>query len=349
MPFMRAVVIREHGGVEALSVEDLPTPEPGPGSVRIEVRACAVNHLDLWVRRGVPGHHFPLPLIPGNDIAGVVDALGPGCEGLEVGDEVVVAPGTSCGNCGACADGRDHHCRSYAILGEHRDGGYADHVVVPRVNVIPKPTNLNFAQAATTLLAPLTAWNMLTRRARLEQGEWVLVQAAGSGVSSAAIQIAKLWNARVIAVARSEEKCNRASELGADFVLSSETDDVAKEVRKITNKLGVQVVVDHVGEATWETSMRCLGWQGRFVTCGSTTGSVVNVNLRHLFFKSLSLLGATMGPRGDVHRVVNLYAQGLLQPLVDRVLPLEDAAQAHQLLEDRKVFGKIVLTTKKNQ
>jgi NADPH:quinone reductase-like Zn-dependent oxidoreductase len=340
---MKAVIVREHGGLDALLLEDLPTPEPGPGQVRVRVEACAVNHLDLWVRKGVPGARFPLPLIPGNDVAGTVDALGPGVEDLRVGAEIVVQPGLSCGHCEACFGGRDHHCRSYGILGEHRHGGYAQFVVVPRANIAPKPAQLGFAEAAAMPLTFLTAWTMLVDRAKLQTGEWVLVQAAGSGVSSAAIQIAALHQARIIATAGSEAKLQKAKELGAEFTLDHRAVDVTREVRAITSGRGVDVVVDHVGAETFEAGLRSLAWQGRFVTCGATTGAEARVNLRHLFFKSLSILGSTMGPKSTVLRVLELAERGLLKPVIDRKLPLAQAAEAHRLIEERQVFGKVVL------
>ena len=340
---MRAAIVREHGGLDALLFEDIPTPEPGPGQVRVKVKACAVNHLDLWVRRGVPGAKFPLPLIPGNDVSGVIHALGAGVEGIEVGAEVIVQPGLSCGHCMACLSGQDQRCRSYGILGEHADGGYAEYVIVPRANVFLKPGSMEFAEAAAMPLTFLTAWTMLIDRAQLRQGETVLIQAAGSGVSSAAIQIAKLWNATVITTASSDKKLQKARELGADHCINYKNDDVVREVKMLSAKRGVDIVFDHVGTATWQQGLRCLGWQGRLVTCGATTGADAQLNLRHLFFKSLSILGSTMGPKSTVLKIFELAERGLLQPVIDRVIPLDQAREAHRLIEERAVFGKIVL------
>ncbi|NNE07731.1 MAG: zinc-binding dehydrogenase [Gemmatimonadetes bacterium] len=340
---MKAVVIREHGGPGALSFEDVPDPVAGPGEVVVSVRAVGINHLDLWVRKGVPGHVFPLPMIPGNDVAGVIESVGAGVRNVEPGAEVVVAPGISCGVCAACQEGRDHHCPRYGILGETRDGGYAERIAVPCANVMPKPANLSFEEAASMPLAFLTAWHMLTARAKLRANETVLVQAAGSGVSSAAVQIAKLFHADVIATAGSEEKRKQALALGADHVLDSRNPGLAKEVKALTDGRGADIVFDHVGEATWEASTKSLAWQGRFVTCGATTGALVNLNLSHLFFKSLSILGSTMGSKGELREILAHAERGRLKPVLARALPLGEAREAHRMLEAREVFGKLVL------
>lgn len=340
---MRGVIVREHGGPEALRIEELPDPAAGVGEVLVNVRAVALNHLDVWVRRGVPGHAFPLPLVPGNDVAGVVAELGPGVTGVSVGDEVVLGPGVSCGVCPACLSGRDHRCRSYGILGESRDGGCAEKIAVPRANVFPKPVNLTFEEAAAVPLAFLTAWHMLVDRAEIRPGERVLVHGGGSGVGSAAVQIAKLWGAEVIATAGGVEKGARVKDLGADHVVNTKEEDFVKAVREITGKQGVDVVFEHVGAATWEGSLRSLAWHGRLVTCGATSGHDVPLNLRVLFFKSLSLLGSTMGSQGEVAEILSHVAAGRLRPVVDRVLPLEEIAEGHRLLEERMVFGKVVL------
>ena len=341
---MKGVVVREHGGLDTLVVEEVPLREPGPMEVLVAVKACGVNHLDLWVRRGVPGHVFPLPIILGNDVAGVVEQVGPGVADLLAGDDVVVAPGVSCGTCVACLSGRDHHCPSYGILGEHRDGGCAEFVLVPRANVMRKPRSLSYEHAAAVGIAFLTAWHMLIVRAELRPGETVLVQAAGSGVSSAAIQIAHLMRATVIATSGSDAKLERARALGAEHVLNYSRQDIAKEAKRITGGDGVDVVIEHVGAATWESSIRSLAWHGRLVTCGATTGPQVEINLRHLFFKSLSILGATMGSKGAFAEILKHVETGLLEPVVDRILPLSDVREAHRMLEHREVFGKVVLT-----
>lgn len=340
---MLAVVVREHGGYDKLCLEDRPVPEPGPGEVRVRVRAAGVNQLDTWVRRGVPGHKFPLPMIPGSDGAGEIDALGPGVTGSSVGDAVVILPGVSCGVCEACQSGLDQLCRRYEILGESRDGTCAQFAVVPIANVAPKPARTDFAHAAAFGLVFQTAWNMLVRKAELRAGETVLVQAAGSGVGSAAVQIARMIGATVIATAGSAAKCQRALALGADHAIDYSAEDVIGKVRALTGQRGCEVVFEHVGLATWESSLRSLAWGGRLVTCGATTGGDVKLNLRALFFKNQSILGSTMGSKGDLRRIIRLVGEGKLKPVVDRRLPLREVRQAHELLAERAVFGKIVL------
>jgi NADPH:quinone reductase-like Zn-dependent oxidoreductase len=341
---MKAIQVKEHGGYDVLRVDTVDDPRPAEDEVLVEVRAVSVNHLDLWVRRGVPGYEFPLPLVPGADVAGVVRAAGPRAAGVSEGDGVLIAPGVSCGVCRACLSGRDHHCPDYGILGEQRDGGYAELICVPRANVLPKPPNLSFEEAASVPLVFLTAWHMLTDRARLRSGETILVHAAGSGVSSAAVQIAKLIGATVIVTSGNDEKLETARELGADHGINYRTQDFVREVKRLTDQRGADVVLDHVGDVTWEGSLRCLAWQGRLVTCGATTGALVKLNLRHVFFKSLSVLGSTMGSKGELFDIYRLFEAGRLRAVVDRVLPLSEAGEAHRLLEERKVFGKIVLT-----
>jgi len=340
---MRAVVIHEHGGPEVLQLVERGLPEPRPDEVRVAVQAVGLNHLDTWVRRGVPGHRFPLPMIPGCDLAGVVDAVGEGVEHLRPGDRVLAAPGLSCGHCAACARGDDQLCADYGILGETRDGGCADFACLPARNALPLPDGLEMVAAAAFPLTFLTAWHMLVARCRLVPGEVVLVHAAGSGVGSAAVQIARLHGARVIATAGTPDKRRLALELGADEVLPSREGDLVAAVRGLTGKRGVDIVVEHVGEATFGDSLRCLARGGRVVTCGATTGPRLAADLRHLFFKNLSILGSTMGSRGELLQIVGLVARGLLRPVVDRVLPLARVAEGHRALEQREVFGKIVL------
>ena len=342
---MKAVVIREHGDYETLVFEDKPTPEPGPGQVRIAVRAAGLNHLDTWVRRGVPGHTFPLPLTPGCDGAGVVDALGPGVTSLEVGQRVVIAPGVVWGDDEQTARGEDHLSPGYGIFGETCDGTCADFVIVPTRNALPLADSVPFKKAAAFPLVSLTAWNMVVRRARVVPGETVLVHAAGSGVSSMAIQIAKRAGAAmVLATTSSERKAERARELGADHVVDYTDPEWSRQVKKLTGRRGVDVVVDHVGEATFSTSLKVLVRGGRYVFCGATTGPKGDMNLNLVFFKNISVLGSTMGSLGDVYRVLRLIEAGKLEAVVDDVLPLSQIGEAHRRLENREVFGKLVLT-----
>ncbi|MFO0749892.1 MAG: zinc-binding dehydrogenase [Myxococcota bacterium] len=342
---MRAVVVRAHGGPEVLNIEDVPELVPGPGEAVVRVRAVALNHLDLWIRQGIPGAPFHLPAITGADVAGDVLALGPGAgpEVPPVGAAVMVCPNLSCGVCRACVSGADHLCPRYGILGEHAQGGLAEAVKVPFANLVPKPARLSYEEAASMSLTFLTAWHMLVGRAEVRGGETVLVQAAGSGVGVAGIQIAKFLGATVIATAGSAAKLEAARALGADHAFHSRDEDWAKKTKELTGGRGVDVVFEHVGGETFERSLRVLGRAGRLVTCGATTGIDAKVNLRHLFFKSQSILGSTMGTKGEYHRLAALYAAGFFRPIVDRVLPLSEIREAHRALEAREVFGKVVL------
>jgi NADPH:quinone reductase-like Zn-dependent oxidoreductase len=341
---MRAVRVHEHGGPGVLRLEEIEAPAPRAGEVQVRVRAAALNHLDVWVRRGVPGHRFPLPITPGCDGAGVVSAVGAGVAGVKEGDEVVLAPGHSCGRCTPCSEGSDNLCRDFGILGETRDGTNADFIVIPAVNALPKPATLTFEQAAAVPLAFLTAWGMLVEKARVRPGDVVLVQAGGSGVGVAAIQVAKLHGATVIATASTEAKRRAARSLGADHVVDYTTQDWSFRVRELTGKQGVDLVVEHVGAATFLASLRTLKKGGTLAVCGATAGFEVTLDLRPVYFRNLRILGSTMGSRGSVHRVLQLAGQGRLAPVIDRVLPLARVAEAHAVLEERAQFGKVVLS-----
>lgn len=341
---MHAFVIREHGGLDRIERAQPALPVPASGEALVEVRAVGLNHLDVWVRRGVPGHQFPLPLIPGSEIAGVVREIGDSdSSGIRAGDEVIVAPGFSCGVCARCVAGHDDLCPSFGIRGESADGGGAQFVVVPVRSLLRKPAGLSMHEAAAAALDFQTAWHMLVNHARLRFGESVLVQAGGSGVGSAAIQIAKLHGCSIITTAGSRMKADRALDLGADHVILYRDEDVAKRVKDLTARRGVDVVVEHVGADTWEGSMRALARGGRLVTCGATTGADVSINLRALFFKQLSVIGSTMGTMEELRTVLALMDRGSLRPVVDRVLPIREMAEAHRLIEERALFGKVVL------
>jgi NADPH:quinone reductase-like Zn-dependent oxidoreductase len=324
-------------------MEELPDPEAGPGQVLIRVKAVALNHLDIWVRRGWPALKLAFPHIPGADVAGRVERVGVGVPGVRAGDEVVVNPGISCGRCRECLSGRDQACRSYVLLGEHVSGGYAELVAVPAENLVPKPRNLGFEDAACIPVVFLTAWHALVDRAQLRPGETVLVHAGGSGVGSAAIQIAKLLGARVVTTAGTAEKCRGTLALGADEAIDYVEQDFLAEVKRLTGRRGVDVVFEHVGKATWERSLLALRSGGRLVTVGATTGWDPPTDLRHVFYRGLSILGSTMGPKGELFDIVRLVEEGKLRPIRDRVLPLAEAGRAQQLLEERTQFGKIVL------
>lgn len=340
---MKAIVIAKHGGPEVLQYIDVAQPQPGPAEVVVRVRACALNHLDLWVRGGLPGVQLPLPLIPGSDIAGEVSSVGGLVRNVRVGQKVVLAPGVSCGQCAACAAGNDNYCRQYGLFGYARNGGCAEYVLAPEVNVLPMPEGLSFEEAAAVPLVFLTAWHMLITRARLRPGEEVLVLGAGSGVGSAAIQIAKLTGARVIATAGTAAKLEKARELGASEVIHHGEKKIAEEVRRLTGRRGVDIVFEHVGVATWEQSVMSLATGGRLVTCGATTGATAQLDLRVLFVRQLSLLGSFMGSRAELYTVLKLVGEKKLRPVVDRIFPLAEAAEAHERLEQREQFGKVVL------
>jgi len=340
---MRCVVVREHGSIDRLQFEERPLPVPGPGEARLSVRAAGLNHLDIWVRRGIPGVRYPLPIIPGCDAAGVVDAVGPGVTTLHAGDAVLLAPGIGCGTCARCIDGDDQLCRSYGIFGESRDGTCADSMVAPARNLLRKPAGLSFEEAASIGLTFLTAWHMLVARAALPPHETVLIHAAGSGVSVAAIQIARRVGARIIVTARGAAKLARARELGAHETIDYAQKDFLDEVRRLTAKRGVDVVVDHVGQETLDRSLRCLTKGGRLVTCGGTSGPKLETDIRPIFFKGLSLLGSTMGRLAELHVILEHFERGDFRPVVDRVLPMSAIAEGHRLLEERQTNGKIVL------
>ena len=340
---MKAVVFHKHGGPEVLQFADVPEPQIRANEVLVRVRACALNHLDLWVRGGLPGITIPLPHIPGSDIAGEIAKVGDLVTTVKIGQKVVLAPGVSCGNCAACLSGQDNKCREFSNLGYIHDGGCAEFVCCPEVNCMPYPENLSFEEASAVPLVFQTAWHMLIGRAALQPGEDVLVLGAGSGVGSAAIQIAKFFGARVITTAGSEEKLEKARALGADHVINHKSQKIRDEVRRITSKRGVDVVFEHVGTATWDDSVASLTSGGRLVTCGNTTGYDAKIDLRFLFSRQLSILGSYMGTKDELRTVLKLVSAGRLKPVVDRVFPLSECRAAHEYLEAGKQFGKVVI------
>ena len=340
---MKAVIFRQQGGPDVLEYADVPEPQIRANEVLVEVKACALNHLDIWARRGLPGIDIPLPHILGNDVAGVVKQVGELVTWVKAGDEVMVQPGVSCGHCEACLGGNDNFCREYDILGYRRDGGYAELVTVPGVNIVPKPGMLSWEEAAALPLVTVTAWHMLVTRAAVQPGETVLVHAAGSGVGSIAIQVAKLRGARVITTASTDEKLAHARELGADGTINYTNSDWPKEVRRLTDRKGVDVVVEHTGAATWPGSIASLKPNGRLVTCGATSGYDAHTDLRQVFYRHLNILGSFMGSKAELLEAMKFVEQGKIRGVVDRVLPLSEARQAHELIENRAQFGKVVL------
>lgn len=341
---MKAARFHEHGGVDVLKYEDVPEPKVSPTDVLIKVKACALNHLDLWMRRGLPGIQIPLPHIVGSDISGEIVEVGQSVTSVKPGQRVLVNPGMSCGRCQACLGGRDNYCRQYDVIGGIRsDGGYAEYVKVQEANVVPIPDTIGFDEAAAFPLVFVTAWHMLVARAQVRPGETVLVMAAGSGVGMAAIQIAKLFNAHVIATAGTDAKLEKATQLGADEVINHTTQDIVEEVKRFTHRRGVDVVVEHVGAAVFEKCVLSLAPGGRLVTCGVTTGYEVKLDVRYLFGRRLSLLGSYMGSKGELLEAFKFFVAGRFKVVIDRVFPLKDAAAAQQLMEERGHFGKILL------
>jgi len=336
---VKSVRFHEHGDLGVLRYEDAPDPAPRPGDAIVRVRACALNHLDLWERRGLDRVKLPLPHISGSDISGEVVA--PGASGLDVGARVMLQPGLRCGHCPACAEGRDNQCAEYDVLGLRSDGGYAELISVPVENLIPIPAHIDFVTAAAFPLAFLTAWHMLITRAVMREGDIVLVLAGGSGVGQAAIQLAKHFGARVFATS-AREKAERTRTLGAEEVFDHYRDDFGKDLKRLTGR-GADIVVEHVGAATWERSVRALATGGRLVTCGATTGHAATLDLRHLFARQLSFLGSYMGRFAELTAAAPLLFDGHIAPVIDRVFPLADAAAAQRRLEEKGQFGKIVL------
>jgi NADPH:quinone reductase-like Zn-dependent oxidoreductase len=338
---MKAVRLHEFGGPEVLRYEDAPDPQPRKDQVLVRVKACALNHLDIWVRKGLPGVN--LPHILGSDIAGEIVEVGEYVTGFKTGQRVLLAPMHFCIHCAKCVAGLQNQCREFSVLGNAVDGGDCELIAVPAVNVIPIPDSLDFIQAASVPLVFLTAWHMLVGRAAIRLGQTVLVLGAGSGVGIAAIQIAKLFHARVITTAGDDKKLEKAQALGADYGIDHYKQKISQEVRKITNKEGVDVVVEHVGSATWDESMKSLKPGGTIVTCGATTGPNVGFDLRFLYSRQLNLLGSYMGTMGELYEVLGHIFSGRLKPVVDRTFPLKDTRAAHEHMEQSQMFGKIVL------
>jgi NADPH:quinone reductase-like Zn-dependent oxidoreductase len=337
---MKAVRFHQHGGPDVLRFEDAPDPPAVPGRAIVRVRACALNHLDLWERRGLDRVKLPLPHISGSDIAGEV--VDPGGGAVPAGQRVMLQPGLRCGHCSACQAGRDNECVEYDVLGLRSDGGYAELISVPLENLIPIPASIDFIVAAAFPLTFLTAWHMLVTRAALRPGEIVLVLAGGSGVGQAAIQLARHFGARVFATS-APGKADRTRALGAEHVFNHYAGDFARELRALTGGRGADVVIEHVGEATWDRSVRALATGGRLVTCGATTGHAAALDLRHLFARQLSLLGSYMGRFTELAAAAPLLFDGLVTPVIDEVFPLARAAEAQRRLEEKEQFGKIVL------
>ena len=338
---MKAIRVHEFGGPEVLRYEDVPDPQPRKDQVLVRVKSCAMNHLDLWVRKGLPG--VKLPHIPGSDIAGEIVEVGEYVSEFKTGQRVIVAPMHFCNRCAKCVSGLQNQCPEFTVLGNAVDGGDCELIAVRPVSVIPIPDSLDFNQAASVPLVFLTAWHMLVGNGGIRAGQTVLVLGANSGVGIAGIQIAKLFQCTVITTAGDDRKIGKARELGADHVINHYQQKISEEVRKITSNQGVDIVMEHVGPATWDESMRSLKPGGTLVTCGATTGPQVGFDLRFLFSRNLSIRGSYMGTMGELHEVLKHVFSGKLKPVVDRVFPLKEARAAHEYMEKSQMFGKIVL------
>lgn len=341
---MKAVLFYEHGGPEVLKFEDFPTPEPGPGEAQVRLHAAALNHMDLWVRRGWPGLKLDYPHITGADGAGVISALGPGVEGFEIGQRVLINANLGCGKCAFCLAGQDNLCKDWHLLGETVRGTLAEYVVVPARNLLPLPEGFGFAEAAAAGLVYHTAWHSLITRGHLRAGESVLIVGASGGVNTASIQVAKFAGAKVYVVGSSAAKLELAQSLGADVLIDrSQEPNWSKEVFLATGREGVDVVVDNVGGPTMMMSLRAARKGGRILTVGNTGGPELTLDNRYIFAKHLSILGSTMGTIRDFATAMNLVFEGALKPVIDRRYPLEDTASAQQRLEQGEQLGKIVL------
>lgn len=341
---MKAVTFHEHGGLEKLTYEDVPLPQVGPDEILVRVKACALNHLDIWIRQGIPNYTISLPHISGSDISGVIASFGSGYSGhLSLGQSVFVMPGISCGNCDDCIIGRENRCAHYQILGAQRSGGYAEFVNVPAVNVLPLPETLSFEQAAAFPLVSVTAWHMVKTLANVQPGETVLVLGAGSGVGGMAIQMANLLGAQVFSTVGDSSKMEKAKLLGADEVIIHSVEDISDRVASFTHGRGVDVVIEHIGQEVWGQCLKSLSRGGRLVTCGATSGGASQFDVRYLYSRQLTIMGSYMGTRDELLETTRLIETDKLRPIVDSIFPLKEARAAQELMLARNFFGKIVL------
>ncbi len=340
---MKAAHFLEHGDIDRILFGDLPDPVPGSGEVRIRLRAAALNHLDLFVRNGIPGITLPMPHVMGSDGAGVVDAVGPGVTRRKPGDEVVLNPGIHCGTCEFCLRGDHSLCVTFHLLGEHVRGTFAEYVVAPEINAYPKPGGLSWEESAAFPLTFLTAWRMLVTRAQAKPGETILIVGIGGGVSLAALAIAKMLGLTAFVTSGSAEKIRRSKEMGAVDGIDHGKVDFSREIRKMTGKRGVDLVVDSVGKATWRKSIASLARGGRLLTCGATTGPDPDEDIARIFWNQLSVMGSTMGSHAEFAAMLRMVQAGTVRPVVDSVFPLSGAKEALRRLEKGKQFGKIVL------
>jgi NADPH:quinone reductase-like Zn-dependent oxidoreductase len=340
---MKAIRIHEHGGIDVLRCEEIPEPKCPSNKVKIQIKASALNHLDLWIREGFPGMPLPLPLTLGSDGAGIISEVGSEIENWNIGDEVVIQPNVYCGECESCERGQENYCDTYGIIGETQNGVQSEYYIAEPNNIYPKAKHLTFEEASSMQLVFLTSYQMLVTRANLQKSDTVLIYGATSGIGSAAIQIAKDIGATVITTVGANSKIEYAKNIGADFVVRHDDENWVKQVKNIVKKKGVQVIFEHPGEKTWQQSMRLLSKGGRVVTCGATTGPLASFDLRHLFMKQQSILGSTMSDIKSFKSVMQKIEMGIYKPFVDKSYPLSDIKKAHQRLENREQFGKIVL------
>jgi len=340
---VKAVQFAEHGDRDVIEYGDFPDPEAGRGEVVVDVKAGALNHLDIWTRKGMPGLDLDMPHIPGSDCAGVVAEVGEGVTRFSEGNRVALLAGVSCGECEFCRDGEHSLCSSYHIIGEHVRGVHSEQTVVPEENLVPVPEHVDWETAAAAPLVFQTAWRMLLTRGEVSPGEKVLVLGASGGVGHAAVQVAKHAGAEVYATASSEEKLTYAEEIGADHTIDYEANDFASRIRDLTGKRGVDVVVDHVGAATWQDSLKSLAKGGRVVTCGATTGGRPETDINRIFWNQLKVIGSTMATLGEADDALEKVWDGTFEPRVREVLPMSETARAHELLENREGFGKVVV------
>jgi NADPH:quinone reductase-like Zn-dependent oxidoreductase len=339
---MKAIRIHHHGGPEVLKIDDVPTPEPIQGQVRVRLHATSLNHMDIWVRKGLPGAASP-PLILGCDGSGIIEALGEGVKNIVLGDRVFIFPMMTCGKCPVCLSGQENLCRDFQIFGEHQNGTHCEFICVPQENILKLDAGLSFFEGAAFPLVFLTAWRMLVTNGSVKKGDDVLIVGAASGIGSAAIQIVKSFGARVIATAGNLEKMEQARALGADFVLDHYKESVAKHVKEITHKKGVDIVFEHVGAKIWDECLKSLAWGGKLVTCGATSGPHVSMDLRHIFIKQQKIIGSTMGTKAEMLRVQEWMSQKKIRPVVGKIFPWFEVENAHRYLEESEHFGKVVL------
>ncbi len=346
---MKAIYYERHGGPEVLCLGERPDPAMRPGSVRIDIHASSLNHIDIFLRRGMPGIKIDLPHIPGCDAAGVVSEVAPGVMNVKVGDRVVMDPSISCGECEFCLRGDASLCVKYCLIGEMTSGTACEQIVVPALNAIPIPDSMSFEEAASIPLVFVTAWRMLITRGRLRAGEDILILGASAGVGIACIQIAKVAGARVFAAASSSEKLDLCRELGADVLIDTSREDFPRRIREETGKRGVDVAVDYVGRDTWVNSLKSLARGGRLLTCGATTGYNPEEDLRHVFYRQLEIIGSTTGSHNELMSALKLIFQGRMRPVVGAVYDMKDVAAAHAAMEERRAIGKIAVRIKEEK